>query len=146
MEWALREGSVRDAPPVLLGVPRRLLAAGSLAADAAPDAAPPGAAADDAADDDKHAAASAVALATKHVSLDGGCALLPPPSSEVTAVRLPASLLQKGLRRGFCSAAPVLEACAALLRGTGERPSPPRGGTYAMLSTTWGWCEQRAST
>ena len=43
-------------------------------------------------------------------------------------MRLPASQLQKALRRGFCSPAPLLEACSALLRGGGGGGGDGGGG------------------
>ena len=158
VEWALLEPATSDAPPVLLGVPRELLK-GNLRASAA-YAADTGAHAEDMgahahiADAYTHATGTAGIAAAQSVAdsrgamprhlADSGAALLPAPTSEVAQVRLPASLLQKALRRGFCSPAPLLEACTALLAGSRgreverEADQPPRGGAYALLCTIWG--------
>ena len=143
--WALVEGCTRTAPPLLLGVPARLLVAAAAAtteADADVEAVVT----------NSGTAAEATAEASAQASKSGdgaggvggpGDALLPALSSEVCEVRLPASQLQKALRRGFCSTAPLLEASAALLRGSGRGGGgdvdmrAPRGGPLAMLSTTW---------
>ena len=145
--WALVEGCTRTAPPLLLGVPARLLATATAAnAEAGADVKA------DVTNGSIVSEASAEAGAEASKSGDGaGDALLPALSSEVCQVRLPASQLQKALRRGFCSAAPLLEASAALLRGSGRGRGgggggggsgggdacAPRGGPLAMLSTVW---------
>jgi hypothetical protein len=72
----------------------------------------------------------------------GGCDkdLLPPPSANIEQIRLPASLLQKAIRRGagLCSPAPLLESCTTLLLSNNQSKSPPPGSTLAMLKTIWG--------
>ena len=135
VEWALLEGATRDAPPVLLGAPRRLLVSAGDESRGEPsdDASLGGVSGDDGAEALKIRAPSALVA-------DGGSSLLPRLTSELTGVRLPASQLQKAMRRGFCSPAPLLEACVKLLCGAaaaGERATPPRGGPFAMFSTIW---------
>ena len=88
-------------------------------------------------------AASASVAST--VTAPSRATLLPTLSTETRALRQPASLLQKAIRRradALCSVAPLLEACTALLappdtaRAPDAAPSP-RGGTAAMLSAVW---------
>jgi len=137
LEWALLEAATRDAPPVLLGVPRVLLVPAEQEARPSGKGTSPREAPAEAA-----SAGATGAPSPTTARSEGGAALLPPLSSEVSQVRLPASLLQKSVRRGFCSSAPLLEACTALLHGKGEggaaTAAPPRGGPFAMLSTLWG--------
>ena len=69
-------------------------------------------------------------------SAGSGNDLLPPPSKFVSQVRIPASLLQKSIRRGngLCTPSPLLQACASLLLPEKARP----GSTLAMLKAVWG--------
>ena len=121
--WALLEGVTRNSPPVLLGVPSRLLATEDRIDDG---------------DTKQQEQQDALTFAAR--THDSGHELMPPLSTEVRDVRLPQSLLQKALRRGFCSPLPLLDACTSLLRGDGNadgRNRAPRGGAFAMLSTLW---------
>ena len=67
---------------------------------------------------------------------DGSSLLLSQPSKTMTRIRLPASLLEKSIRRGsgICSSAPLVEACTELLHPTKAYP----GSTFAFLKTLWG--------
>lgn len=73
-----------------------------------------------------------------------GVLLLPALASETRAVKQPASLLQKAIRRragALSSSLPVLESCMALLApaaADGTSKPAPRGGTAAMLTAVWG--------
>jgi len=114
VEWSWLEPTSRMAPSVLLGVPRRLIqGAGSATAD------------------DEQAANLATAAPARRAD---ATSLLPTLSSESTQIKLPASLLTMAVRRSFCSTAPLLEACTALLAPRGV---PHRGATFAMLSAVW---------
>jgi hypothetical protein len=156
MQWALIEGATREAPPVILGVSPNLLH---------PPATTTSSAINDVATDDTNALESKNRYNDTYnssSSYNKVYGILPKLSAEVAQVRLPASLLQKAVRRNFCSPAPVLEACQSLLYGVPLSPlgddagdkddilsthtainkdknelAPPRGGVFAMLSTTW---------
>ena len=133
--WSLVEGATRGAPSVLICASRALVLPGgndsnndsnSLAAE--PEAAA-GAAEMDGADG---TAAGGAASPAAGDSLG----LLPPLSQESRSVKLPASILQKSIRRSsaLCSPMPLLRATAALL-GAGRTESPPRGGARACCWT-----------
>ena len=114
-QWALIEGATREAPAVLLGVSPCLVVTTQ------------------AVDDSENNGRGTVARASD---------VIPALSSEVEQLRLPASLLQKAVRRNFCSPVPLLEACSLLLRGcqlgqTQDKKNPPRGGVLELLCTTW---------
>jgi 3-methyladenine DNA glycosylase/8-oxoguanine DNA glycosylase len=134
--WALLEGRSRDGAAVILSAPAWLVdpvssspspASSSQALVASSEMPRAGAGADDG-DGERR----------QHAPLS--TALLPRLSNEARHVRLPASLVQKAIRRRagvLCSAAPLLEACRALLLppsgGTCDGARPARGASAAFL-------------
>lgn len=137
VQWALIEGDHSNIggndpiPPVLIGVPQILLDIEeenfrwnpSLTANDDNDDKD-----DDDDDNDNEGDGS---------SADGGIDndLLPQPKSQTTRIGLPASLLQKAIRRGsgLCSAVPLFEACMDLIHPSKANP----GSTLAFLKTVW---------
>lgn len=119
LQWAIIEGDHgRDVPPVVVGAPLSLI-------------------------EHRLQEEEIESIKTDSVeenSKNGGnsCAFLPLLSQNVAQIRLPASLLQKAIRRGYgngiCSPAPLLVACASLLLPNKACP----GSTLAMLKTVWG--------
>jgi hypothetical protein len=64
--------------------------------------------------------------------------MIPQLKSQKASIRLPASLLEKAIRRGcgLCSTAPLLEAANSLLLSTLDG-RPIHGATLAFLNTAW---------
>ena len=89
LSWALMEGATRNHSPIVLGVCPKLLG-------------PPLGMTE----------ASMANHTTKRSDV-----ILPPLSTETRCIKLPSSLLEKSIRRSFCSTQPLLEACATLLYG-----------------------------
>jgi 3-methyladenine DNA glycosylase/8-oxoguanine DNA glycosylase/superfamily II DNA or RNA helicase len=123
LQWAIIENSEgRDIPPILLGAPSALLNNIN----------------DIQEDQDKSELDPDIVMDDSPSSL--GKYLLPPPSKMLTSIHLPASLLEKairrgaGSRRGVCTIAPLLDASTALLLRTPHQP----GSTLAFLKTVWG--------
>jgi hypothetical protein len=122
LRWALIEGRSRDAAVVIVSAPAWLVAP-----------APPPLSRDPVADP--------VASRDVDGEDDGdfrrdASGLLPRLSNEARGIRLPASLLQKAIRRRaglLCSAAPLLEACRELVL-----PGGARGSSSAFLRTLCG--------
>jgi len=122
LRWALIEGRSRDAAVVIVSAPAWLVAP-----------APPPLSRDPVADP----------VASRDVDRedDGdfrrdASGMLPRLSNEARGIRLPASLLQKAIRRRaglLCSAAPLLEACRELVL-----PGGARGSSSAFLRTLCG--------
>jgi len=134
LHWAIVEASQRDTPAVLLGVPLDLLEHSER---------------NDNQHQTEHLDQLSQGTESNNESEDtsSGCDndLIPPPSSKVANIQLPASLLQKAIRRGngLCSVAPFLEACEALLLPKESSDNCiaqqlPEGSTLAMLKTVWG--------
>jgi len=133
LQWAIVEASERDAPSVLVGVPLDLLEHSERT-------------------DNQHQLENTPQRQRSRETDDmeevtSGCDkdLIPLPSGKVANIQLPASLLQKAIRRGtgLCSSAPLLEACGALLlpkesSNSGKAKQPPEGTTLAMLKAVWG--------
>lgn len=131
--WALLEGNARNAPPIVIGVPPSLLTVKTNAAASGGNEAME-------VDSDSHM------IVPPRNSSSGD--LLPPLAPKTAQIRLPASQLEKSIRRSFCSPRPLLEACQSLLTTNDLSAATedntqrwmmraPPGGTYAMLSTIW---------
>lgn len=115
-QWSLIESDHREFPAIVVGVSRSLVADNHefcVAPESTDDSEQP----------------------SIHEPRDGD--FLPPLSTKTLKVLLPASLLQKSIRRGstLSSSAPLLEACADLQLPSRE---PRDGSTLAMLRAIWG--------
>ena len=86
MQWALLEGGTRDGPAVVLGASSSLLTAAPQTKLEGPE---------------------------PQANTTSAVPVVPPLAN--SDVRLQSSQLQKSIRRGFCSAAPLLEACRSLV-------------------------------
>lgn len=115
MLWTVLEGSEhwKKSPPLLLGAPRDLVEYKEKEGNAA----------------------AFVGESNENIFLEDANCLLPQPAKTVKRIRLPASLLQKSIRRGSggCSSVPLLEACRELLHPSRAYP----GSTLAFLKTLW---------
>ncbi len=171
--FALLEGVNRGARALLLAAPAALVAPseysdaeggiaeegeGTTGADRGAAGAPRGGAGGGGAGATAVAARSAAAASASAASAASAAAaaaaLLPVPGAAACRVRLPASLLQKSIRRGaqLCGPAPLLDACHTLLGGGmgeggggggeggggggGEVALPARGAAGEMLRVT----------
>lgn len=122
LQWAIIEATQTDHPSVLVGAPLSLL---EHSENKFSD------------NDCINTERTKEIECTNDDDINNGCDedLLPLPATKVVQVHLPASLLQKAIRRGtgLCSTVPLLEACNTLLN---SESSPP-GSTLAMLKTLW---------
>ncbi|CAB9501710.1 DNA-3-methyladenine glycosylase [Seminavis robusta] len=131
LQWAIIEnGEGRELPPVLVGAPESLIH--HQQSDLGDD--------EGEGDDDDT------------IAVDTGKNLIPTPSKQVVNIKLPASLLEKSIRRaagstqqgGICTIAPLLDASASLLlrrrahNNNNNNQHPLPGSTLAFLKTVWG--------
>jgi 3-methyladenine DNA glycosylase/8-oxoguanine DNA glycosylase/superfamily II DNA or RNA helicase len=131
--WAIVEASQRDTPSVLVGAPLALLEHTDRSVKQSQSG------------DFEERQQAPENIGNEEITAGCDEDLVPPPSTKVAQLHLPASLLQKAIRRGtgLCSNAPLLEACAALLlpkeqKHDNESKSVAAGSTLAMLKTVWG--------
>lgn len=132
LQWAIIEATQRDMPSVLVGAPLSLVEHSERNQGVILDT---------------QNGQDLEAIDDYDETTTVGCDsdLVPPPSAKVSRIRLPASLLQKAIRRGsgLCSQIPLLEACEALLlskTNSVSHQSKPlmEGSTLAMLKMVWG--------
>ena len=132
MQWAIIEATQRDMPSVLVGAPFHLVEHSERSQGRTMDT-------------QKYQDLQLIDDSDETTTMGCDKDLVPLPSAKVARIRLPASLLQKAIRRGsgLCSQIPLLEACDALLLPKADSASHKStslmpGSTLAMLKVVWG--------